>query len=155
MDADEFRQRGLTFNIEIRWKEFHLGKEMVDFIADYLTDIRTRRVFPNVKPGYMRPLIDEEAPRHGEAWDDIFKDIERVIMPGVWFIEISLLIYSVYFSIGNTLAIAVYACIFSGIEFLSILTRSIISLFLYCILFSFNLGYVGKWIKSIRIYMGM
>jgi len=68
MDADEFRQR---------------GKEMVDFIADYLTNIRTRRVFPNVKPGYMRPLIDDEAPSQGEPWDDIFNDIERVIMPGV------------------------------------------------------------------------
>ncbi|UJR09418.1 hypothetical protein I4U23_013659 [Adineta vaga] len=68
MDADEFRQR---------------GKEMVDFIADYLTNIRTRRVFPNVKPGYMRPLIDNEAPRQGEPWDQIFNDIERVIMPGI------------------------------------------------------------------------
>jgi hypothetical protein len=68
MDADEFRQR---------------GKEMVDFMADYLTTIRTRRVFPNVKPGYMRPLIDDEAPRQGEPWDNIFNDIERVIMPGV------------------------------------------------------------------------
>ncbi|CAF3252264.1 unnamed protein product [Rotaria socialis] len=68
MDAEEFRQR---------------GKEMVDFIADYLTNVRSRRVFPNVKPGYMRPLIDAEAPRHGEPWENIFNDIERVIMPGV------------------------------------------------------------------------
>lgn len=56
---------------------------MVDFIADYLTNIRTRRVFPNVKPGYMRPMIDDEAPTFGEPWEEIFKDIERVIMPGV------------------------------------------------------------------------
>ena len=56
---------------------------MVDFIADYLSNIRSRRVFPDVKPGYMRPLIDDEAPRHGEPWENIFNDIERVIMPGV------------------------------------------------------------------------
>ncbi|CAF1025894.1 unnamed protein product [Rotaria sp. Silwood1] len=68
MDADEFRQR---------------GKEMIDFIADYLTNVRTRRVFPNVKPGYMRPMIGDEAPRQGESWDKIFNDIERVIMPGI------------------------------------------------------------------------
>ncbi|CAF1252121.1 unnamed protein product [Rotaria sordida] len=68
MDADEFRQR---------------GKELIDFIADYLTNIRTRRVFPNVKPGYMRPMIDDEAPKQGESWDKIFNDIERVIMPGI------------------------------------------------------------------------
>ena len=59
------------------------GKEMVDYIADYLTTVRTRRVFPNVKPGYMRPLIEEEAPTHGEPWENIFNDIDRVIMPGV------------------------------------------------------------------------
>lgn len=56
---------------------------MVDFIADYLTTIRTRRVYPNVKPGYMRPMIGEEAPKQGEPWPNIFDDIERVIMPGV------------------------------------------------------------------------
>lgn len=56
---------------------------MVDFIADYLTNIRSRRVFPNVKPGYMRPMIDDEAPHQGESWEKIFNDIERVIMPGV------------------------------------------------------------------------
>lgn len=62
---------------------FFEGKEMVDFIAEYLKSIRTRRVFPDVSPGYMRTLVPEAAPQEGEKWDDIFKDIERVIMPGV------------------------------------------------------------------------
>jgi hypothetical protein len=109
MDADEFRQR---------------GREMVDFIADYLTNIRTRRVFPNVKPGYMRPMIDDEAPRQGEPWENIFNDIERVIMPGVCPTFFSLLFWEDIFFVGNTLAISVYACLFSGIEFLSIITWS-------------------------------
>lgn len=39
-----------------------LGKEMVDYIADYLENIRSRRVFPNVQPGYMRALLPESAP---------------------------------------------------------------------------------------------
>lgn len=56
---------------------------MVDFIAEYLKSIRTRRVFPDVSPGYMRTLVPEAAPQEGEKWDDIFRDIERVIMPGV------------------------------------------------------------------------
>lgn len=89
MDAEEFRQRGMHFlNCKVHWLLLKtcLGREMVDFIADYLTDIRTRRVFPSVKPGYMRPLIDEDAPRHGEPWENIFNDIERVIMPGVYHI---------------------------------------------------------------------
>ncbi|XP_047735706.1 histidine decarboxylase isoform X2 [Hyalella azteca] len=68
MDAGEYRRRGY---------------EMVEYIADYLENIRERRVFPDVKPGYMRELIPSEAPEHSEPWDDIFRDVERVIMPGV------------------------------------------------------------------------
>ncbi|KAL5019867.1 hypothetical protein ScPMuIL_002759 [Solemya velum] len=56
---------------------------MVDYIAEYLKNIRSRRVFPNVSPGYMRELVPESAPEKGEQWDDIFKDVERVIMPGI------------------------------------------------------------------------
>lgn len=56
---------------------------MVDYIADYLKNIRDRRVFPNVQPGYMRNLLPESAPVEGEEWGQIFADIERVIMPGI------------------------------------------------------------------------
>ncbi|XP_046350284.1 histidine decarboxylase-like isoform X1 [Haliotis rufescens] len=68
MDFEEYRKR---------------GKEMVDYIADYLQDIRSRRVFPDVSPGYMTKLVPSSAPEHGEKWEDVFKDIERVIMPGI------------------------------------------------------------------------
>ncbi|WAR29722.1 DCHS-like protein [Mya arenaria] len=59
------------------------GKEMVDYIADYLKNIRERRVLPNVKPGYMRHLVPDSAPQDGEDWNVIMEDVERVIMPGV------------------------------------------------------------------------
>ena len=59
------------------------GKEMVDYIADYLKNIRNRRVLPNVSPGYMRHLVPESAPIKGEDWNVIINDVERVIMPGV------------------------------------------------------------------------
>lgn len=68
MDSDEYRKR---------------GKEMVDYIADYLDNIRERRVFPQVEPGYMRDLVPDAAPELPEPWDNIFNDVERVIMPGV------------------------------------------------------------------------
>ncbi|KAK3599756.1 hypothetical protein CHS0354_037237 [Potamilus streckersoni] len=60
-----------------------LRKEMVDYIAYYLKHIRSRRVLPDVSPGYMRNLVPDSAPQKGEDWDTIFADIERVIMPGV------------------------------------------------------------------------
>ncbi|GFV87720.1 histidine decarboxylase [Trichonephila clavipes] len=61
------------------------GKIMVDYIANYLGNIRKRRVFPDVKPGYMRSLLPESAPEDGESFHDIFEDVEKVIMPGVKF----------------------------------------------------------------------
>jgi hypothetical protein len=63
---------------------------MVDYIADYLQDIRQRRVFPDVKPGYIRNLVPEQAPELGEDWDTIFSDVERVIMPGVSSLHINI-----------------------------------------------------------------
>lgn len=59
------------------------GKEMVDYIADYLENIRERRVFPDVSPGYMRQLLPESAPVEGEPWPKIFGDVEHIVMSGV------------------------------------------------------------------------
>jgi len=68
MDAEEFRKA---------------GKEMVDYVADYLENIRDRRVLSEVEPGYLHKLIPTEAPQEPEKWEDVMSDIERVIMPGV------------------------------------------------------------------------
>uniref|UniRef100_A0A4W4HHH6 Histidine decarboxylase n=1 Tax=Electrophorus electricus TaxID=8005 RepID=A0A4W4HHH6_ELEEL len=68
MQAEEYTQR---------------GKEMVDYIRRYLTEIRERRVILDVQPGYMRTLMPESAPNDPEPWDSILQDVESVIMPGV------------------------------------------------------------------------
>ncbi|XP_059166259.1 aromatic-L-amino-acid decarboxylase-like isoform X2 [Physella acuta] len=68
MDATEFRRE---------------GREMVDFISDYLENIGDRLPMPNVLPGYLKEMIPDEAPTDAEPWDTIKNDIERVIMPGV------------------------------------------------------------------------
>ncbi|XP_061596359.1 histidine decarboxylase isoform X1 [Cololabis saira] len=59
------------------------GKEMVDYITQYLCSIRERKVIPDVKPGFMRELLPDTAPTEPEDWENIFNDIEKVIMPGV------------------------------------------------------------------------
>lgn len=59
------------------------GKELVDYITQYLSSIRERRVIPDVKPGYMKELLPDTAPSDAEDWESIFNDIEKVIMPGV------------------------------------------------------------------------
>ncbi|XP_034173277.1 histidine decarboxylase [Osmia lignaria lignaria] len=59
------------------------GKEVVDYIADYLENIRSRRVYPAVSPGYLRNILPSSAPVDGEPWENIFADIEKCIMPGI------------------------------------------------------------------------
>ena len=59
------------------------GKEMIDYVADYLENIRDKPVLPTVKPGYIKDLIPAEAPENPESWQDVMKDVDRVIMPGV------------------------------------------------------------------------
>ncbi|ELV10632.1 Histidine decarboxylase [Tupaia chinensis] len=56
---------------------------MVDYICQYLSTVRERRVTPDVQPGYLRAQLPDSAPEEPESWDNIFGDIERVIMPGV------------------------------------------------------------------------
>ncbi|XP_059557787.1 histidine decarboxylase [Myotis daubentonii] len=68
MEPEEYRER---------------GKEMVDYICQYLSSVRERRVTPDVRPGYLRAQLPESAPEDPDSWDSIFGDIERVIMPGV------------------------------------------------------------------------
>ncbi|KAH1024749.1 hypothetical protein HUJ05_004192 [Dendroctonus ponderosae] len=63
-----------------QFREF--GKAMIDYTAEYLENIRDRRVVPTVEPGYLRPLIPDSAPDKPEKWEDVLKDVERVIMPG-------------------------------------------------------------------------
>ncbi|XP_041988627.1 histidine decarboxylase-like isoform X1 [Aricia agestis] len=59
------------------------AKEMVDYIADYLENIRDHRVYPGVQPGYLHKRLPTHAPQLPEKWDDIFKDVEDHIMPGI------------------------------------------------------------------------
>ncbi|XP_025977038.2 histidine decarboxylase [Dromaius novaehollandiae] len=68
MEPEEYRRR---------------GKEMVDYICQYLSSVRERRVTPDVQPGYMRAQLPDSAPMDPDSWDNIFGDIEKIIMPGV------------------------------------------------------------------------
>lgn len=68
MDVEEFRNR---------------GKEMVDYICEYMNTLDQKKVTPNVEPCYLRDLLPSEAPQEPENWDDIMQDVETKIMPGV------------------------------------------------------------------------
>ncbi|CAB3364092.1 Hypothetical predicted protein [Cloeon dipterum] len=68
MDIEEFRKN---------------GKDMIDYICEYLAGLGERRVTPAIEPGYLRPLLPSTAPLKPESWSDIMADVEEKIMPGV------------------------------------------------------------------------
>lgn len=59
------------------------GKQMIDYIADYLDNISKRRVTPDVEPGYLRELLPNSAPIKSEKWESIMKDFEEKILTGI------------------------------------------------------------------------
>ena len=60
-----------------------IGSDKSAVVIDYYDTIEERRVLSNVEPGYLAKLVPSAAPQEGEKWDDIQKDIEGQIMPGL------------------------------------------------------------------------
>lgn len=63
------------------FREF--AKAAIDFVADYLDNIRDRQVLPSVEPGYLHDLLPEEMPQEPQEWKKIMQDLNKFIMPGI------------------------------------------------------------------------
>ncbi|CAG4963954.1 unnamed protein product [Colias eurytheme] len=83
MDHREFRVKAKELVDFIADYLENVAKELVDFIADYLENVGDNRVYPDVQPGYLHKRLPNEAPHAPESWDDIFKDVQEHIMPGI------------------------------------------------------------------------
>src|SRR5574341_1803696 len=59
------------------------GRQVVDWIADYYERIETYPVLAQVQPGQIRSGLPPAAPLHGESFETILGDVERLIMPGI------------------------------------------------------------------------
>ncbi|XP_023318683.1 aromatic-L-amino-acid decarboxylase-like [Trichogramma pretiosum] len=82
-------------------EEFRIyGKEMVEYICNYLQTLNDRRVTANVEPGYLKYLLPKEAPMKPESFEQIMKDVENKIMPGVTHWQHSG--FHAYFPSGNS-----------------------------------------------------
>lgn len=68
MTPDEFREH---------------GKQVVDWIADYLSTIESRPVRSQVAPGDVRRALPEHPPEQGEGFAEILADMDRVVLPGI------------------------------------------------------------------------
>jgi aromatic-L-amino-acid decarboxylase len=59
------------------------GRAVIDWIADYYERVETLPVLSQVQPGEIRASLPAEPPLQGEAFDDILRDVERLILPGI------------------------------------------------------------------------
>src|SRR5438067_3451463 len=57
--------------------------EMADWIADYRENIAQRPIAPNAKPGAVLAQLETAPPETGASLDEIFADVERIIVPNV------------------------------------------------------------------------
>ncbi len=57
--------------------------QLVDWMADYLRDVGSLPVTPDVQPGQIRSLLPSAPPEQGEAFARIFQDFQHLIVPGM------------------------------------------------------------------------
>ena len=111
------------------------GKDMVDYIAEYLDTINKRRVTPNIEPGYLKNLLPDSAPFKPEKWEHIMQDFEKHIMPGVTHWQHPR--FHAYFPAGNSypsiladmLTDAIGCIGFSWVSFCLVIVLPIVTLF--------------------------
>ena len=59
------------------------GHALVEWIADYLIGSERYPILPRVSPGDVRRALPAAAPEHGEPFEAIFADFERVLVPAL------------------------------------------------------------------------
>lgn len=65
-------------------EEFRVAAhQTVDWIADYLRDVRRYPVTPKVEPGVLTERLPAQGPEHGEPIEKILADFRELIVPGV------------------------------------------------------------------------
>ncbi|CAN5161061.1 pyridoxal-dependent decarboxylase [soil metagenome] len=59
------------------------GRQVVDWIADYLETVESRPVRSQVSPGDLTAALPARPPETGTPFDDVLADLDRVILPGI------------------------------------------------------------------------
>ncbi len=68
MNVDEFKKH---------------GHEFVDWLAEYMENIEDYPVHPDLEPGDIKNKLPKNAPEKGEPIEDIFRDFQTIILPGI------------------------------------------------------------------------
>ncbi len=72
-------------------KQYHMtpeefrkhGRAAVDWIADYFETVASLPVLSQVEPGQVRAGLPKDPPQTGEPFENILKDMNQVILPGI------------------------------------------------------------------------
>ena len=56
---------------------------LVDWIATYIEQVERYPVVPRVAPGDVRSALPRQAPEHGESFEAVFADFERILVPAL------------------------------------------------------------------------
>lgn len=59
------------------------GHAVVDWIADYQTRVETLPVLSQVSPGTIAGALPPSPPEHGEPFDALLADVDRIVLPGI------------------------------------------------------------------------
>ena len=59
------------------------GRAVVDWIAGYYERIESFPVLSQVEPGQIRASLPPEPPQQGEAFEEILRDVDDLILPGI------------------------------------------------------------------------
>ena len=68
MTADDFRRH---------------GRDVVDWIADYMEGVEKLPVLSRVRPGEIRAALPVDPPQRGELFEVMLEDVDRILLPGI------------------------------------------------------------------------
>ncbi|HEX5873909.1 MAG TPA: pyridoxal-dependent decarboxylase [Pyrinomonadaceae bacterium] len=60
-----------------------LGHDLIDWIADYFSNIEERPVLAAIEPGDLKAQLPEAPPQQGEPMEKIIADLDRLIVPAL------------------------------------------------------------------------
>jgi aromatic-L-amino-acid decarboxylase len=59
------------------------GYELIDWTANYLSELESLPVLPNIKPGDIKAKLPKAAPEQPEGSEKFLNDLNEIILPGV------------------------------------------------------------------------
>ncbi|MFC1483961.1 aminotransferase class V-fold PLP-dependent enzyme [Candidatus Neomarinimicrobiota bacterium] len=71
-------------NFHMPWEDFQRnGEALLEWLMEYHRKLDQLPVQSQVQPGHIRDLLPVEPPTRGEPFEDILRDVDEIILPGI------------------------------------------------------------------------